>query len=144
MDKVSTYSSLPVPRPVRRRGGGGEPLPRANRHFLPGSIWHLTHRCHEREFLLKFARDREEYIGWMLEAKKRFDLTILNDMITSNHVHLLVEGGENQEMDMFVLREAPGRYGTGPAAQEGEKQSSNAVPLSYEFADGTAGSIRED
>jgi putative transposase len=78
-------------------------LPRANApeahkpKFVPGCIWHLTHRCHEREFPLKFARDREEYIGWMLEAKKRFDLTILNDMITSNHVHLLVEGGGDRE-----------------------------------------------
>ncbi len=27
-------------------------MPRANRHFLPGQIWHLTHRCHEKAFLL--------------------------------------------------------------------------------------------
>jgi hypothetical protein len=31
-------------------------MPRANRHFLPGHVWHLTHRCHERDFLFKFAR----------------------------------------------------------------------------------------
>ncbi len=33
-------------------------MPRANRHFLPGLIWHLTHRCDERDFLLKFSQDR--------------------------------------------------------------------------------------
>jgi hypothetical protein len=33
-------------------------MPRANRHFLPGFVWNITHRCHRREFLLKFARDR--------------------------------------------------------------------------------------
>ena len=33
-------------------------MARANRHFLPGCIWHITHRCHKRESLLKFARDR--------------------------------------------------------------------------------------
>ena len=27
-------------------------MPRANRHFIPGQIWHITHRCHRREFLL--------------------------------------------------------------------------------------------
>jgi len=33
-------------------------MPRANRHFLPGHVWHITHRCHQKKFLLKFARDR--------------------------------------------------------------------------------------
>ena len=34
-------------------------MPRANRHFLPGHVWHITHRCHQRAFLLKFARERD-------------------------------------------------------------------------------------
>jgi hypothetical protein len=29
-------------------------MPRANRYFLPGYIWHITHRCHQKEFLLRF------------------------------------------------------------------------------------------
>ncbi len=33
-------------------------MARANRHFLSGYVWHITQRCHKREFLLKFARDR--------------------------------------------------------------------------------------
>ena len=33
----------------------------ANRHFLPDHVWHITHRCHQREFLLKFARARKRY-----------------------------------------------------------------------------------
>jgi len=23
---------------------------RANRYFIPGYIWHITHRCHQEEF----------------------------------------------------------------------------------------------
>jgi hypothetical protein len=38
-------------------------MPRANRYHLPGHAWHLTHRCHQREFLLKFARDRDGIRG---------------------------------------------------------------------------------
>ena len=34
-------------------------MARAKRHFIPGQIWHITHRCHKREFLLKFAIDYE-------------------------------------------------------------------------------------
>lgn len=40
-------------------------MPRANRHFLPGHVWHLTHRCDKREFLLKFVRDRAHYLHWL-------------------------------------------------------------------------------
>ncbi len=42
-------------------------MPRANRYFSPSFLWHITHRCHKKEFLLKFARDRE---CWLFEAKK--------------------------------------------------------------------------
>ncbi|HWP57912.1 MAG TPA: transposase [Candidatus Acidoferrales bacterium] len=71
-------------------------MPRANRHFFPGYVWHLTHRCHQKQFLLKFARDRQRYLYWVFEAKKRFGLCVLNYMVTSNHVHLLVKdtGGD--------------------------------------------------
>ena len=65
-------------------------MPRANRHYIPGYIWHITHRCHKKEFLLKFARDRRRWIGWLFEAKKRYGLSILNYTVTSNHIHLLV------------------------------------------------------
>jgi REP-associated tyrosine transposase len=66
-------------------------MPRANRHFLPGYIWHITHRCHQRKFLLKFARDRRRYLYWLFEAKKRFGLCVLDYIVTSNHIHLLVK-----------------------------------------------------
>ena len=66
-------------------------MPRAHRHFLPGQLWHITHRCHEKSFLLKFARDRRRYLRWLFEAKKRFGLCVLNYVVTSNHVHLLVK-----------------------------------------------------
>ncbi len=71
-------------------------MPRANRHFLPGLVWHITHRCHRREFLLKFARDRHNYLRWLFEARKRFGLCLLNYVITSNHIHLLIlDGGDD-------------------------------------------------
>jgi len=66
-------------------------MPRANRHFLPGQVWHITHRCHKKEYLLKFARDRACWIRWLFEARKRYGLCVLNYMVTSNHVHLLVK-----------------------------------------------------
>jgi len=65
-------------------------MPRAKRYHIPGYVWHITHRCHKREFLLKFARDRRRWIYWLFKAKKRYGLSILNYTVTSNHIHLLV------------------------------------------------------
>ena len=66
-------------------------MPRAHRHHLSGQIWHITHRCHEKSFLLRFPNDRRRYRRWLFEAKQRFGLCVLNFVITSNHVHLLVK-----------------------------------------------------
>ena len=66
-------------------------MPRAHRHFIPGQLWHITHRCHEKSFLLRFPGDRRNYRRWLFEAKQRFELCVLNFVVTSNHVHLLVK-----------------------------------------------------
>jgi len=66
-------------------------MPRAHRYFLPGYVWHITHRCHKQEFLLKFAKDRHRWLYWLFEARKRYGLCVLNYVVTSNHIHLLVK-----------------------------------------------------
>jgi len=65
-------------------------MARANRHFIPGQVWHITHRCHKRDFLLKFVKDRRGWTEWLQEATYRYDLMIFNWIVTSNHIHLLV------------------------------------------------------
>jgi len=85
-------------------------MARAHRHFLPGHIWHITHRCHKKEFLLKFSRDRHNWIRWLFEAKKRYGLCVLNYIVTSNHIHLLVkdtkEGAIPESMQLIAGRTA--------------------------------------
>ena len=41
--------------------------------------------------MLKFARDRRRWRHWFFQARKRFELCVLNYIATSNHVHLLVK-----------------------------------------------------
>ena len=49
-------------------------------------------------------RDRRCYLHWLFEAKKRFGLSVLNYMITSNHVHLLIKDtGPNVIADSVQL-----------------------------------------
>ena len=85
-------------------------MPRASRYFMPGYVWHVTHRCHKKEFLLKFAKDRQRWRRWLFEARKRYGLCVLNYIVTSNHVHLLVRdrgGGEiAQSMQLVAGRTA--------------------------------------
>ena len=71
-------------------------MPRAWRSFHAGLVWHITHRCHNRAFLLRFERDRRRWKHWLFEARKRYGISILNFIATSNHVHLLIQdtGGD--------------------------------------------------
>jgi putative transposase len=76
---------------------------RAKRHYIPGRVWHITHRCHKREFLLGFEKDRRRWMQWLFEAKKRYGLIILDFVATSNHVHLLVvDDGERDTIPRSI------------------------------------------
>jgi len=72
-------------------------MPRGNRFQRPGMICHLTHRCHNRSFFFRFARDRSEYCERLRIASKQFGVSILNHSVTCNHSHKIAiehcEGG---------------------------------------------------
>jgi putative transposase len=67
-----------------------------------GGVFHLTHRCHNRAFLLKFARDRDAYRDMVREHLKCFEVTVLDYCVTSNHVHLLVDAPDRVEVSGFM------------------------------------------
>ena len=52
-------------------------MPRADRHFLTGQLWHLTHRCHEKAFLLQCARPTA-LRRFAARRQERFGLCVLN------------------------------------------------------------------
>ena len=86
-------------------------MDRAKRHYLPGNVWHINHRCHKREFLLKFLKDRNRWLQWLYQAKKRYGLSILNYMVTYNHIHLLVAGDDNRDVIPKSMQLIAGRTG---------------------------------
>ena len=79
-------------------------MPRANRYMLPGNVCHLTHRCHNRSFLFRFARDRTEYRRRLSAAVKEFNLSLIGYCITSNHVHLLVKSKTIEVISRFMQK----------------------------------------
>ena len=66
----------------------------------------MTHRCHNKAFLLKFARDRNAYRQKLREGLAEFSLSLLDYTITANHVHLLIEAQSKTELSDFMRRVA--------------------------------------
>ncbi len=58
-------------------------MTRAKRHFIPGHIWHITHRRHKKKFLFKFDKDKKRFVEWLFQAKKHSGDSLLN----SNNEH---------------------------------------------------------
>ena len=86
-------------------------MARAKRHYIPGQIWHITHRCHKRDFLLKLVRDKQRWRHWLYQARKRYDLVILNYTVTSNHSHLLVFDDKGRDVIPQSIKLIAGRIG---------------------------------
>lgn len=84
-------------------------MPRGNRYIVPGNIYHLTHRCHDREFLLKFTCDRDGYRRRLREAILAVDLSLLTYNITSNHVHLIAYADNSEQVAVF-MQQAAGEF----------------------------------
>ena len=96
-------------------------MARAKRHYIPGYIWHITHRCHKRDFLLKFSKDRHRYLQWLYQARKRYGLAILNYMVTSNHIHLLVRDNGERDVIPNSIQLIAGRTGQEFNQRKGRK-----------------------
>lgn len=77
-------------------------MARANRHFVAGQVWHITQRCHNKDFLLRYAIDRRRWMYWLFQARRRYNLCILNYVVTSNHVHLLLQDCGNNSIPSAI------------------------------------------
>ena len=65
-------------------------MPRGKRYIVPGYTYHVTHRCHDRAFLLRFGKDRRAYREMLRQRLTACGVSLFSYCITSNHVHLLV------------------------------------------------------
>ena len=72
------------------------------RIFQNGRTYHITHRCHNRQFNLRFSLDRDNYLRRMWEAKRRYDVSVFDYIITSNHVHILLSAMDGGQISGFM------------------------------------------
>lgn len=91
-------------------------MPRATRYLQDGYIYHLTHRCVDGEFFLRFSKERDLYREWLRIGASRYRVPVLGYAITSNHVHVIVEVQDRHAVaDMMKLA-------SGVVAQERNKR----------------------
>lgn len=73
-----------------------------SRRFQSGRSYHVTHRCHDRAFLLGTDINRREYLRLMWDASRRREVSILSYILTGNHVHLLLSSERLEGMAGFM------------------------------------------
>lgn len=79
---------------------------RFNRLHVEAGIFHITHRCHNKAYLLKFAKDRHAYRRILREGLSEFKASLYDYAITSNHVHLLLEGADKSQISGLMQKVA--------------------------------------
>ena len=52
--------------------------------------YHITQRCQERGYLFEWKTDRRQYLKRLRQMSRLYPVSVLNYMITGNHVHLLL------------------------------------------------------
>jgi putative transposase len=60
-------------------------------------------------------------LEWLLEAKKRYGVSILNDSVTSNHIHLIVKDPKGEEALARSVQFIAGRVGQEFNQRKGRK-----------------------
>ena len=75
---------------------------RHKKNISEACCYHLTHRCQERRFLLRFQQDRDNYQKRLYEASRLYEVSVLNYIVTSNHVHILIYSTNAKHISDFM------------------------------------------
>lgn len=94
-------------------------MPRKKRSYERGGCYHITHRCHGRKYLFRFAKYRDFYVQRLFQGVQRYGMDVLDYIVTSNHVHLLVYVNEGTEISE-TMRYVHGRMGQWHNGQRGQ------------------------
>ena len=93
-------------------------MPRKKRSYERGGCYHITHRCHGRQYLFRFAKYRDFYVRRLFQGVWRYGLDVLDYIVTSKHVHLLVYAHDGPEISE-TMRYVHGRIGQWHNGQRG-------------------------
>ncbi|MFW5871367.1 MAG: transposase [Verrucomicrobiota bacterium] len=77
-------------------------MPRAGLYLQAGYTYHVTQRCHDRGFLLKFVSDRDAYRKWFHQAARQYSVPVYGFCLTSNQVHLIVHLNDTERVSRMI------------------------------------------
>ncbi|MEM7317041.1 MAG: transposase [Planctomycetota bacterium] len=84
-------------------------MPRRARDIIPNTPHHITQRGHNRLSVFAERVDYEYFLGNLFEWKELLDLKLHAWCLMTNHVHLIVEPGENPDNVGALMRRIAGR-----------------------------------
>jgi hypothetical protein len=70
-------------------------------------------------------------MDWLFEAKKRFDLNVLNYMVTSNHIHLLIYDKSGRDAIAKSMQLIAARTGQEYNIRKQRKGALSEIELDY-------------
>jgi putative transposase len=75
---------------------------RQARRLVDGARYHVTARTNRREYLLDSAVAKDMFLHVIFQAKKRYDFRIDNFCIMGNHIHLLIQPMEDENLSRIM------------------------------------------
>lgn len=84
-------------------------MPRKNRVWYPGAIYHIICRGNNKQDIFKDEKDRLTYLSILKEIKQKHHLLLYTYCLMSNHVHLHLETGSieiGRSMKLINMRYA--------------------------------------
>ena len=77
-------------------------MPRPLRIQEAGYVHHVVCRGNDRQEIFKYHEDFLKYFELIKEARQQFPVYIYNYVLMNNHVHLLIEPGEDGSLSRFM------------------------------------------
>lgn len=84
-------------------------MPRSARIILPHTPHHIVQRGHNRQTVFVSDDDYNYYRENLIEFKREFNCRIYAYCLMTNHVHLIVDPGDNPEMLSQLMKRVAGR-----------------------------------
>jgi len=73
---------------------GVERVPRKQRIYYDGALYHVIARGNNGEYILKEEEEKKKYIETIKKYKERYKFKLYAYCIMDNHIHLLIEVGD--------------------------------------------------
>ncbi len=85
-------------------------MPRRARIVLPNHPHHIVHRGHHSQAVFASDDDRQYYLRKLLEEKEKLQCRMYAFCLMSNHVHLLIDPGNNIAALGLIMKSVAGQH----------------------------------